>query len=120
MFSLSLILVGSLVFGAEAFARSRTPIGPTQDNVAVALAHACGALLESVARNPSLSNQLMDIYDDHVAEVMSMNLPDQNPDVAEAKGIIAAAFILAYARNPSQVQTFKNYADMCEADINSL
>jgi len=120
------ILVLSLVFGCglfitgDAFAQRTGVIGVQQENVAKALATACGGMIESIARNPSVGDDLVGIYNAFATKVMALNLPTSSPDIAEAKGMVAKEVILGVGRNPSIKSLIIETAMICEADIDSL
>ena len=84
---------------------------------AKAVAHACEGLLVGYARNPSLEEGLVEIYNTHVEEVKSLGTPFFSTDNIEAKGIISRALIIATARNPSLDEELNAFAEICKEDL---
>lgn len=99
-----------------------------QKDAATGIALTCAALIEGCSRNPSLcgltdpveSVLLIDLYNEAVVEIKSLDLEPSPDDLATANGIIYAGLITALARNPTSQEGLEAIAANCQADIGSL
>ena len=99
-----------------------------QEDAATGIALTCAALLEGCARQPEAcglgeippSGLLIDLYNDAVDDIKSLNLESSPDDIASAKGIIYADLITAVARQPELEEELRGLSDLCNNDIESL
>lgn len=122
----SIIMLTGLIVGSTT---SRVESSHSlQEDAATAIAHTCGALIESCARQPSLcgltdnpdNTILVDLYNDAVDEIMALSLNFPPDDIALAKGIMKASLIAAVARQPELREGLEGIEAICNEDIEAL